>query len=80
MDQKSRMRRVADKRSGIQVWAQEEGVTVTELLGFLLYLENYHSGDREVAQAGWKLFLVNKINIVHRATLDEAVWMIERES
>ena len=80
MDQRSRIRRVADKRSEIEVWAQEEGVTVSELLGFLLYLENYHSGDREVAQAGWKIFSGNKINVVHRATLDEAVWMIERGS
>lgn len=40
----TRSRRVAEKRESLNEWAEEEGVTSTELLGYLLYLENYHAG------------------------------------
>ena len=33
MDQRSRVRRVADKRKELETWAKDEGVSVTELLG-----------------------------------------------
>ena len=44
MTQFSRTRRVAEKREILKEWAMEEGVSPTELLGYFLYLENYHTG------------------------------------
>lgn len=40
--QRSRRRRVEEKRILFSQWAEEEGVTVSALLGFLLYLENWN--------------------------------------
>ena len=44
MTQLTRSRRVSDKRDILSAWADEEGVSATVLLGYLLYLENYHTG------------------------------------
>ena len=41
MAQRSRRRRVAPKREVFGQWAEEEGVTVTALLGFLLFRMHY---------------------------------------
>ena len=41
MDPKSRRRRVSNKRDTLSQWAEEEGVSVTTLLGYLLYVENW---------------------------------------
>ena len=41
MNRKTRSRRVVSKRETLTEWALEEGVSNTELLGYLLYLENY---------------------------------------
>ena len=37
----SRRRRVSNKRDTLSQWAEEEGVSVTTLLGCLLYVENW---------------------------------------
>ena len=39
MNQKSRSRRVVEKREVISQWDENEGVSVSKLLGHLLYLE-----------------------------------------
>ena len=56
MAQRSRRRRVAPKREVFGQWAEEEGVTVTALLGFLLYLENWNQ-DKTLSAVGWKIFM-----------------------
>ena len=78
MNQKSRSRRVVEKREMISQWAENEGVSVSKLLGYLLYLENYHSGDRSLADAGWKIFSGDKFAAKLEASLEEALWLIER--
>ena len=78
MNKKSRSRRVADKRDTFHDWAIHEGVSVTKLLGYFLYLENYHDGDRNLASAGWKIFCGDKLKGIHEATVEEATWIIER--
>ena len=49
MDSRSRRRRVTDMREVLLKWAEGEGVSITALLGFLLYLDNWHQGDRNIA-------------------------------
>ena len=78
MNKKSRSRRVFDKRDTFNDWAIDEGVSVTKLLGYFLYLENYHDGDRNLASAGWKIFCGDKLNGLHEASVEEATWIIER--
>ena len=47
----SRRRRVSEKRERLAEWAQEEGVTVTQLCGYFQYLENWIS-DKKTATVG----------------------------
>ena len=68
------------KRDQFCQWAMEEGVSVSQLLGYMLYLDNYHSGDRNVASVGWRLFCCDTVNDKPEATLEEAVWLVERAS
>ena len=78
MSQKTRHRRVLAKRETLSMWAIEEGISTTELLGYLLYLENYHEGaERNISAVGWKIFLGGKISEKNSASLEEALWMIE---
>ena len=51
MAQFSRRRRVSEKRERLAEWAQEEGVTVTQLCGYFQYLENWIS-DKKTATVG----------------------------
>lgn len=44
----SRSRRVQSKREELSKWAAEEGVSVSQLLGYLLYMDNYHTGGKIV--------------------------------
>ena len=46
MSQRARRRRVSGKREVLEQWASEEGISVSELLGYLFYLENWIGGDR----------------------------------
>ena len=78
MSQKTRRRRVSAKRETLSTWAIEEGISTTQLLGYLLYLENYHEGDgRNISAVGWKIFLGGEISEKNLASLEEALWMIE---
>ena len=45
-----------DKRELLVKWAEEEGVSVAVLLGYLIYLDNYNGGQRSLASLGWKMF------------------------
>ena len=59
------------------MWAIEEGISTTQLLGYLLYLENYHKGaGRNILAIGWKIFLGNEISekkfgIIGRGAVDD---------
>ena len=61
-------------------WAAEEGITVTQLLGYLLYLDNYHKGERSVSAVGWQIFQEEKFSDRNSASLEEALWLIEQAS
>ena len=61
MTQRSRRRRVAEKRETLKKWSEEEGTTVTELLGYLIYLNNYHSGEKSLASLGYRIFKGEKV-------------------
>ena len=65
------------KRELVTEWAQEEGVTVTELLGYMLHLENWNL-NKPNAAIGWKLFTDNIVTDRPEVTLNEAVWIIEK--
>ena len=41
LSKQTRRRRVAEKRAVLKQWAEEEKVTVSQLLGYLLYVENW---------------------------------------
>ena len=66
------------KRDTLKEWALEEGVSVTELLGYFLHLENY-TDSRKVASVGWKLFIgEDNINEKPKLSLEEAIWLREK--
>ena len=50
---------------------------MTELIGYLLYLENWNS-DKELAETGWKLFMGVKPTKHPEVSLSEATWIMER--
>ena len=78
MAQRSRRRRVAPKREVFGQWAEEEGVTVTALLGFLLYLENWNQ-DKTMSAVGWKIFMKEEeVTGTPRVSIEEAIWLLER--
>ena len=56
MTQKTRRRRVEEKRLTLAEWAKQEKVSVEELLGYLLHVETYHDGDRGITAVGWQDF------------------------
>jgi hypothetical protein len=79
MDHRSRRRRVAEKRKVCLTWAEEEGVSASTLLGYLIYLENSHgNGDQTLSDIGWKIFKGESGRGIPSASLEEAIWMIER--
>ena len=77
MAQNTRRNRVSEKRKEFEFWAAEEGLTITELLGYFLQLDNYNR-DRSLAAFGWSLFTGGNCFEKTEVSLDEAVWMIER--
>ena len=78
MAQRSRRRRVAEKREIFSQWAEEEGVSVSALLGYLLYLENWNL-DKHLANVGWRIFMKEEEVIgLPRVTIEEAIWLLER--
>ena len=66
MNQRSRRRRVE--------WAEEERVSVSVLLGYFLYLENWNGGERSLAAVGWKMFMEETLHDKPTVSLNEAVW------
>ena len=56
MTQRTRRRRVEEKRAIFAQWAEQEKVSVVALLGYLLHVETYHEGDRGIASVGWQIF------------------------
>ena len=78
MDPRSRRRRVSDKRELFSQWAEQEGVSVTVLLGLILHLENWNGGEKSVAAIGWKIFMGEKVPGKPSVTLEEAIWLMER--
>ena len=77
MAQRSRRRRVEEKKVILKKWADEEGLTVTKLLGYFMHLENYHSGEKSLAAIGYRIFAGEKVFNKSEVSLDEAIWMIE---
>ena len=77
MNQRSRRRRVEEKRSVIQQWSEEECVSTNVLLGYLLYLENWNS-DKKISSLGWKLFMEEQFVDKPSVSLEEAIWLIEK--
>ena len=77
LSSKTRRRRVAAKRELFSSWAEEEKVTVTQLLGYLLYVENWMK-DKSVATVGWKIFKKDELDGKARMTLEEAIWLREK--
>ena len=80
MTARSRRRRVGEKVDTIKQWSEEEGVSVTKLLGYFLYLENYHQGDKNLASTGWRIFTGEAISLKPGATLEESLWLMELSS
>ena len=77
MSQKTRRRRVAEKRVIFSEWAEEEGVKVSELHGYLLHLENW-TEERNLAAVGWKIFMGESLIVKPEVTIEESIWLIER--
>ena len=77
MDPKTRQRRVADKRKTFSQWAEEEGVTVVKLLGYLLYLEN-HMKEKKLSKVGWKLFMGDSLEDKPEMSVEEVIWIREK--
>ena len=77
MDKRSRRRRVEEKRDVFQSWAQEEGISESALLGYLLYLENWNV-DKNLASTAWKIFLGEEVKMSPVVTLEESIWLIEK--
>ena len=75
-----RRRRVENKRDVVNEWSNEEGVSVTQLLGYFLYLENYHQGNRDIASIGWQLFSGDFVRVMPEASTEEDIWLVERGS
>ena len=53
-------------------------MSVTELLGLLLHLENWNEGKRSVGALGWKIFMGEAVTEMAVVSLEEAIWLIER--
>ena len=77
MDKRSRRRRVEDKRDTLQIWALEEGISASSLLGYLLYLENWNL-DKALSATAWKIFMGEKVRDLPVVTLEESIWLIEK--
>ena len=68
-----------EKRKVLLRWAEEEGVSATTLLGYLIYLENSHgAGDQTLSDIGWKIFMGESWRGIPSASLEEAIWLVER--
>ena len=68
---------MVEKRVMFEKWAEEEGLSVTKLLGYFLHLDNYHSGEKSLAAIGYRVFTGEKVFNKSEVSLDESIWIIE---
>ena len=74
---KTRRRRVAEKREVLKQWAEEERVTVSQLLGYLLYVENWMN-EKNLAGLAWQVFNREVPDGKPQMSLEEAIWLREK--
>jgi len=77
LSSESRRRRVKEHREIFRQWCNEQGCSVSELAGLFIHQEFYLT-DREKAKIGWELFCGNSGLNPQRATVLEAVWVMEK--
>ena len=77
MSGKTRRRRVAEKRVVLKQRADEEKVTVSQLLGYLLYVENWMM-EKSLAGVGWQVFSGEVPEGKPQMSLEEAIWLREK--
>ena len=77
LGKQTRRRRVAEKRLVLKQWADEEKVTVSQLLGYLLYVENWMK-ERDLAGVGWQIFNGDVPEGKPQMSLEEAIWLREK--
>ena len=77
MSRFARRRRVSGKRELLEEWAEEEGVTLSKLLGYFLHLENYIE-CRSLAEVGWKIFQGEEVEAKPEMSVEEAIWLREK--
>ena len=77
LGKQTRRRRVAEKRLVLKQWADEEKVTVSQLLGYLLYVEN-RMKERDLAGVGWQIFNGDVPEGKPQMSLEEAIWLREK--
>jgi hypothetical protein len=70
-------RRVKEQRNAIGEWCSQQGCTIVEFAGLLIYLESYPV-NREMAKTGWNVFKGILQDAIPKATILEAIWMLER--
>lgn len=77
LSKQTRRRRVAEKRAVLKQWAEEEKVTVSQLLGYLLYVENWMK-EKNLAGVGWQIFSREVPQGKPQMSLEEAIWLREK--
>jgi hypothetical protein len=70
-------RRIKDCRENITKWCTDQGCTTVQFAGLLIYFESYPI-DRHAAKLGWDLFQEIKQVSPQKATVLEAIWIMER--
>jgi hypothetical protein len=73
----SRRQRVKEHRETFNEWCNEHGCSTSELAGLFIHLDNYIS-NRDVAKIGWNLFTGSIDFTTSKASLLEAVWVLEK--
>ena len=66
---------MAEKRVIFSKWAEEEGVKVSELHGYLLHLDNW-TEERSLAAVGGKIFMGESLIVKPGVTIEESIWLI----
>ena len=77
LGKQTRRKRVAEKRVVFKQWAEEEKVTVSQLLGYLLYVENWMK-EKKLAGVGWQVFSGEVPEGKPEMSLEEAIWLREK--
>lgn len=73
-------RRVQEYRLKFREWASEQGCSMSELAGLILYLEHFNQ-DKDTSSigcgCGWNLFRGKRSPDQTSMSLDEALWMLD---